>query len=184
MSSNCQSRVWGTGLDTLLTRESRLDRPTRKPFTHRALTRTPLPANSGDSVNQRGATFRSPKSWLPKMDHLLTTLSGRAGHVQLTLRSEVSAAQAVRRTRVETSAEWGPTCVWTAPRPASTSDHLAAAAATGTAARPGRSLPGQDFHLLETRTFARHTWSTPHQIQNRNFRAVTGDLYCLLHWCV
>jgi len=28
--------------------------------------------------------------------------------------------------------------------------------------RPGRPLPGQDFHLLEQRTFARRTWtSTP-----------------------
>ena len=27
------------------------------------------------------------------------------------------------------------------------------------ATRPGRPLPGQDSHLLEQRTFARHTWS-------------------------
>jgi hypothetical protein len=26
-------------------------------------------------------------------------------------------------------------------------------------ARPGRPLPGQDSHLLDQRTFARHTWT-------------------------
>ncbi len=35
-----------------------------------------------------------------------------------------------------------------------------ASTASGIATRPGRPLPGQDFHLLEQRVFARHTWTT------------------------
>jgi len=35
-----------------------------------------------------------------------------------------------------------------------------ASATAGIATRPGRPLPGRDFHPLEQRTFSRHTWTT------------------------
>jgi hypothetical protein len=39
----------------------------------------------------------------------------------------------------------------------------------GIATRLGRPLPGQDSHLLDLRTFARHTWSaTPGSSQYRD----------------
>jgi hypothetical protein len=38
-------------------------------------------------------------------------------------------------------------------------DYIVTSIAAGIATRPGRPLPGQDLHLLEQRTFARHTWT-------------------------
>ena len=39
-------------------------------------------------------------------------------------------------------------------------DYFVTSMAAGIATRPGRPVPGQDFHLLEQRAFARHTWTT------------------------
>ncbi len=38
-------------------------------------------------------------------------------------------------------------------------DHFVTSIAAGIATRPGRPLPGQDFHLFEQRTLSRHTWT-------------------------
>ena len=38
-------------------------------------------------------------------------------------------------------------------------DYFVTSIAAGIATRLGRPLPGQDFHLLEQRAFARHTWT-------------------------